>query len=353
MKDRYFEGISRESIIVCGIYPPPLGGVSIHIQRVTDYLTRAYNKIAFFNVEHSSRRIFLPYYLLRLISFLIKKRPTQIHFHGTYLSTMIFDVTVLSFFSYVIGYKLIIIEHDCRHLYKRKPLTRWLYARIIRLVQKVVMIGDVALQSYKNQGITADHFSVENAFLPPPIHTAPSIRATYPSSLSIFLKERTPLILMNAAHIMLRDDKDVYGLDASVEMTAYIKKKYPDMGLIMAIAEVNNSFYMGQLYQKMRQLDAAEQIYILQDQKEIWPLFKQIDLFIRPTLSDGASISVEEALYFNLPVVASDVVIRPKGVWTYNIANHKDLFKTVELVLQEQVYGIQRKHNNLHEKSFR
>jgi glycosyltransferase involved in cell wall biosynthesis len=351
MKDRYFEGISRKSIIVCGIYPPPLGGISVHIQRVIEVLTSAYNKVYFFDIGCLFRRRFFPFYCMKLIGCLLKKRPDQVHFHGTYIRTMIVDLIVLFIFSIILKYELVIVDHDCRHLYKRKSFTLWLYMHIARRIKKVVMIGSSVLQSYKNNQIFPSTYCVESAFLPPVERAEVSIKETYPSSLFIFLTERTPIILINAAHIMIRDSKDIYGLDAAVEMIAQLKNQYPDVGLVVALAEVNDTRYMRLLYQKMRQLDCAEHIYILQNQKELWPLFKQADLFIRPTLSDGSSISIEEALYFNVPVVASTAVERPESVYLYKTEDNKDFVEKVTFVLQEYVYGEKRKRSNLYEKS--
>ncbi len=351
MKDRYFEGISRKSIIVCGIYPPPFGGISVHTQRVIEVLTSAYNKVFFFDIERLSRRRFFPFYCVQLIGYLFKRRPDQVHFHGTYIKTMIVDLAILFTFSIILKYELIIVDHDCRHLYKRKPLTLWLYAYIVRRIKKVVMIGSSVLQSYKNNHIFPSIYCIESAFLPPVDRAEISIKETYPSSLFIFLADRTPIILINAAHIMIRDGKDIYGFDAAVEMIAQLKNHYPDVGLLMALAASNDVRYMHLLYQRMRQLNCAEHIYILQNQKELWPLFKQADLFIRPTLSDGSSISIEEALYFNVPVIASDIVERPECVYLYKTGDTANFTKKVIFVLQEYVYGAKRKRSNLYEKS--
>jgi glycosyltransferase involved in cell wall biosynthesis len=47
------------------------------------------------------------------------------------------------------------------------------------------------------------------------------------------------------------------------------------------------------------------------------PVVAQSAVFLRPTLTDGDSVAVREALAFGVPVVASDVVPRPAGVSTY------------------------------------
>jgi hypothetical protein len=45
---------------------------------------------------------------------------------------------------------------------------------------------------------------------------------------------------------------------------------------------------------------------------------QRADLSIRPAATDEDAISLREALYFNCPVIASDVVRRPKGTILFN-----------------------------------
>ena len=89
----------------------------------------------------------------------------------------------------------------------------------------------------------------------------------------------------------------------------------------------------------MKKKGVAEQVYILHGNKELWPLFQRVDLFVRPTLSDGDSVSVREALYFNLPVVASDAVERPMGVHCFKQGDSQDFTETVKVAFQDCVYG--------------
>ena len=54
-----------------------------------------------------------------------------------------------------------------------------------------------------------------------------------------------------------------------------------------------------------------------------------IDLFVRPTLSDGASVSIEEALWANIPVVASNVCQRPAQVMLYDLYHEDALYDAI------------------------
>lgn len=335
---RYSYDIKDTRVGILGIFPPPFGGISVHVQRVADQLHAQNNTVYFFDIEQSWRRFFLPIYWLKLICWLIWYRPQLLYFHGTYSRGCLGDISIICFFKRFINYEIVIVEHDCRHLYKRSNFFKRIYRNLLKKVDHMVLIGDRAYTSYSENGFELDSYSIEGAFLPPVVFMAHRAEETYPSSLFRFIKDFTPIILMNAAHIMTIDGRDIYGFDLACDMIVGIKEKYPDVGLIIGLARVDDEPYKI-LCDRMKKLNIAEHVYILRDQKELWPLFKRVDIFIRPTRSDGASISLQEALYFKVPAIASDAVIRPHGVITFHTNNSADFIEVVDQTLHYKVYG--------------
>jgi hypothetical protein len=60
---------------------------------------------------------------------------------------------------------------------------------------------------------------------------------------------------------------------------------------------------------------------------------KKVNVFLRPTKSDGDALSVRESLFLHKPVIASDAVPRPAGAIAYKLNNEKDfLEKTLTLI---------------------
>jgi glycosyltransferase involved in cell wall biosynthesis len=59
------------------------------------------------------------------------------------------------------------------------------------------------------------------------------------------------------------------------------------------------------------------------------------DVFVRPTFTDGDSISVREALSLGIPVIASDCVERPDGVVLFKTGNAGDLSGKLQCALVE------------------
>ena len=60
---------------------------------------------------------------------------------------------------------------------------------------------------------------------------------------------------------------------------------------------------------------------------------KTCDLFLRPTNSDGDSVSVRESLSLGVPVIASDAAPRPNGTILFRSRDHDDLTnKTIDVL---------------------
>lgn len=344
----YSHDIHNTTVALLGIYPPPIGGVSVHIQRVMDRLGQQHNKVYFFDTEQPLRRKWFTGYLFSLAAFLFKKRPHEVHYHSNYLRSSFADLFVIIFLKKLLKYRVAIIEHDCRHLYRRSRLFKKFYCWILSKTDQLVLIGTSTQKSYEENNITFPNVSsVEGAFLPPVAYNISCIMERYPSSLFTFLKDFTPIILVNASHLMLIKGADVYGLDLCIDMMVSIKNRYPDAGLLIVLARMNNADYFHELQRHMKNKGVAENVYVVQDDQELWPLFKYVDVFIRPTRSDGASVSLQEALHFNVPSIASDVCKRPPGAITHGTGDALDLAHKVNELLQNCIYGAnQREHRN-------
>ncbi len=58
-------------------------------------------------------------------------------------------------------------------------------------------------------------------------------------------------------------------------------------------------------------------------------MLRHVDLFVL-TLSDGASVSIEEALWTNIPVIASNVCVRPEKVMLYDVYDEDALYNAIK-----------------------
>lgn len=350
----YSASFYNQSIALLGIMPPPLGGVSVHIKRVMHTLKKQNNSVLFFNTEQRRSFNFVLSYVIRFIMWLLKHKPDVIMYHSIYLANSYVDMIIITLYCMWYNKQIVYVEHDCRHMYRRTFLIKKLFSAMISRSSQLVLIGSKTYQSYDDTKIKLPvHATVESAFLPPCEDDYETILKTYPSSLWNFINCHKPCLLINASQLLLLNHiQDLYGINMSLQLVKKLKREYTSIGLIIALASPGNKDYYNYLVQYIEHHQLTEQIFLLEGQKELWPLFNYIDLFVRPTLSDGASVSVEEALYYGVSVVASDVCYRPESTSIFKSADDDDFARVVQLVLQGKKYeAVINESYCLHQKS--
>ena len=63
---------------------------------------------------------------------------------------------------------------------------------------------------------------------------------------------------------------------------------------------------------------------------------QQSDIIVRPTNTDGDSLTIREGLFLNKKVLASDVVKRPEGVILFKNRNLNDMEEKLEKLIAEK-----------------
>lgn len=310
-----------------GPYPPPLGGVSVYIYRHSQLLLKQGWHVK--NIDYSRNHFLVN--ILHLISLVLSPSITVIHVHGPDFKSII----ALMFRPYRSTLKM--TDHSGRWALKLTGAKKLLFKLFLKKVTVLIHVGEHIRSYYHKNGIIipTNKLIVQNAFLPPPPNDEPRIWKTYSDEARIFLTSHRPLLLANAAFIAFHEGVDLYGLDMCLQLTYDLKKQYPKLGMLFALADENrNTIYLSKILKKRAALGLTENFLIMPDQKELWPLFRIADLFVRPTFNDGYGISVAEAVYFGCPAIASDVCARPSGAMLFKNRNSLDLLTKAERILK-------------------
>jgi len=348
MKHLYSDNVTNKKIIILGPYPPPLGGVSVHIARVQKKFQKQGNEVIIFDTTTELRYKSLVRYIYKLVSFITKYKPDYIYFHTLYLDKSIYEMFALTWLQKKLKFNLVLVEHDCRHIYKRFRIFKWLLNKCMQRVQHLIVIGSKTECSYQDNAIfIPKNYSVEAAFLPPETTKEVKLLESYPAELFYFIEQHQIIIGMNAFQCVLIDGKDLYGLKMTIELIGHLKNENLSVGLVLVISKIGDEIYFNKLQEHIEFHGIRNNVFILGGDTLLWPLFKLMNLFVRPTFSDGESVSVQEALYFNIPVVASDVCIRPKKVVLFESGNQKSFNENVKKVLY---VNINQFSHNLHQK---
>jgi glycosyltransferase involved in cell wall biosynthesis len=122
-----------------------------------------------------------------------------------------------------------------------------------------------------------------------------------------------------------------YGFDLLVNGLARLRRLYPSFGcLVMGSGEQR-----AEAGTRVREAGLEESILLLGDvdHDACLALMSVCDVFLRPTLEDGDSISVREALSLGVPVVASRVGARPAGTILFHPGDVEEMLAKVELAM--------------------
>ena len=170
------------------------------------------------------------------------------------------------------------------------------------------------------------------AFIPPTVKEEDYQKV--PPYVRDFMKLHNPVISANAFRIRFYRGVDLYGLDMIVELTARLKNRYPEIGTVFCLPSIGDKEYFDRLNQEINESGLSEHIlFITQPIDEVYPIWQESDIFVRPTVTDGDALSIREALYFKTPVVTSDACPRPEGVILFNNRNIDSFTNSVEKVL--------------------
>ena len=274
-------------ILIMGKTPPPIGGVTIHLQRLLNHLE---NKIEydFFNLNH-----FNSFKFLRTLS---KYNVAHLHSSNVYLRV------IFALVSKVFNIKSIITYHG--NLGRFGHFKNFVDLLSLKLSYIPILINqmsyDIALKHNKNSKLIS-------VFLPP-LSTNP-LPSNYFLEIEKFKKTKI-IYVTNAYNLSFDEDgKEIYGLSQLLKLF----KDNANRLLIIADPSSNYKKYIHQYYP-----DFINNAYWICEPIDFYELLKMCDGSIRNTTTDGDALSVRESLFLKKPTFASNVVDRPKGTITYN-----------------------------------
>lgn len=307
-----------------GPYPPPFGGVSVYEYRLSKLLSKQGHdvKIIDFYKYHVPKKI------LFLLFIIFNPEKAFFYINSIHISVMV--ALILRIFPGTI----LFFDHSGHEIESMPGIKRFIFSHFLGIVDECILVGEHLVKYYEVKGFKLPHNThVQHSFLPPPEEDEHFIWKSYTDETCNFIKNHYPLIVANAFRISFYQGVDLYGIDMCTELVSKLKNKYPNIGLLFALAEVGNIEYFDIINTRIQEFGIRDNFYFLTGQKELWPIFKRAQLMIRPTFIDGFGISISEALYFGCSVVASDVCKRAEGTIIFKNRNIDDLLNKVESVL--------------------
>jgi glycosyltransferase involved in cell wall biosynthesis len=337
--------MSVSSVDLVYVLPPPYGGVSMHVRRLRDrlsqkgiecrcYLDPRWHSRADSNgssVPLLPRPLWkLPVSWSWLLPYGLRHPKSIVHCHyGFYWSGAMLAVRLKK-------RPVVMTIHDNMSVKKLRELPateRWAARRIMRDPGiRWIAVSEGVRSELWSLGVTPETISVIPAYLPPRVdEKLPSL----PVALDTFLSQHNPILSAYGVRLYVdQNGLDLYGFDLCCEAVAELGREYPNIGLVLVIPQCGNDAQDERLLFLIRKLGIASSVIIWREPlPEAWPLWCRSDVYLRPTTTDGDSVAVREALSVGTPVVASDAVERPDGVFLHRSRDRKDLVAAIRLSL--------------------
>ncbi len=291
----------KKKILIIGPTPPPIGGVSIHVERLLTVLRNEFDVV---------------YINLRKIAFKDLKKV----FNARLIHINISNVNIifiLTFIFKILGKKSIITIHG--NVERIGRIKFRLLLMTSRLCSKIIVLNNSSQQFLHKHGL--GNVTKISAFIPPAkINKLP---INLERSLIQKKMKYKYLFCTNAWRAVFdKDGTETYGIIGLLEIFNGL-----EYGLVFSDPSASYSLKINK-----EKINIPENVYLITGNHDFNAVLQLCDAFLRTTSTDGDSLSVREALYLGKPVLASDVVDRPSGVILYEYGNKHSLMKNIRLI---------------------
>jgi len=287
------------SVLLVGCLPPPVGGVSVHLERLQARLREQGHHVRVAD-DAPVPPLLLPFWILgKLLRLRIAPRAV-VHVHSGNWRTRFLAAGL----GRLMRLPVVVTVHSFRP--SDNPRTLRLAAGTLRLAQRLIVTNPEIRERCIAHGAVPERIRIQHAYLDPQLQANP-----LPTEVQDFLDSHRPLIAASAFRLRFHEGVDLYGLDLLIEMMPGLAHHHPEAGLIFVLPEPGLPGYLESCRVRIRELNLEARFLIVMQGLDFTSLLRRCDLLIRPTTTDGDSLGIREALFVGCRVLASDAAPRP------------------------------------------
>ena len=303
-------------LTIIGPYPPPFGGISLHIKRLEKYLKKNDIKYFIYNHGYKSFKNIRPNNKSKLwyLKLIITKIKGVIHFHQSLSG---FEYFYWFLFSRINSSKIIITIHNNYLLYSKsylKKINLYLLSKTDYL--DLLIVSDKLTIFLGRNNIRCKYLP---AYVPPDID--------HLHNKNNFNNSSNKRYFIFAAYCLNKENSDnIYGFDLAIRLLKDINYE-----LLLLIGDKNKTdiHYLSEVIQLN---DLNKRIKIVYNDY-FTKYVPNAEFYLRPNRQDGYGVAIQESLTLKTPVVASNVTKRPSGSILFENNDYKDLLKKVNKIL--------------------
>lgn len=301
-------------VVLLGAYPPPIGGNSVHVERlherlkadrfrstVIDMYGRADQQASPADVIRIGGSA--PGLIARLFASVRRCAPDIVHVHVSAMRRFIYFWPLLMLVLPVGARKLLSVHSGTfvRDFEGAGPVRKYVLVSCLRCFAGIIVMNADQKRLLVQRGLDEAVISVIPAFL-----NAQSGVSNRISSVPMKALQKT------AATVVVSSGYGIalYGYEYSVQAVARLRAAGVDCCLWICIYNTIDEAYIESLVQQASDPDALK-VFRNLNADQFSRVLEQGDIYVRGTDRDGDCVAVREAAALGLNVIATDVVPRP------------------------------------------
>lgn len=300
----------NKPIAIFGPYPPPLGGISTHIQRMEKYLDEENIDYVIYDYYSTKKENIIPTHKnpLRYLRFLFNRKHSLFHFHHAFF----FEYIFYYFFDLFNKTPFIISIHG-ESFFKYSTLQQKI---VLYCLRRTNYSGLISVSKNYNEYLNKK--GISSLFLP----------AYVPPNKVNFQKIQIPdnrkVFVFSVWKITPKLAEEVYNIPLVFDFLSRNKEEYMMLFLIGSEKHSNKVYLESQLKKYNIRNDT-----IIFYNKNLIDYLQNGDFLLRANSVDGYGVSLQEALDIGVPAIASNVCERPKGTLLFMDNDLNDLTEKI------------------------
>lgn len=319
---------------IIGTYPPPIGGTSIHLQRLYDICIKEGMGARILDThgrectDGDSRNIVrIVNYKKFLLKYFFDVSADIIHSHShSWVERMILTLKAKMF-----RQKIVFTFHSFRDEYSGFSLLQKMSVFMVKkLADYFIATSSHVKDKLSDWGVSERKLCVINPFILPSSSQERKLDGDIEKKIENF----SLILCANASNNEHYDGEDLYGLDMCIDLQAKMKEKY-NCCFVYVLTKITDKAYLKKIKRKIDELELNESFLLVTRPIDFLALISRATICIRPTNTDSWALTISEALHLGCPVVASDVHDREKGCVLFKSRCQQDLNEKVDAVLSD------------------
>lgn len=317
----------KKKLAIFGPYPPPLGGISVHIQRIEKHLiNEEIDYTIFDHYANSGENIIATHKNpFRYLKFLFDKKYALFHFHQMFLTEYVFYYL----FSTINRTPIIITIHNESIL----QVNFWKQKVLLFLLKKTRDYKLLSVSMNVYNFLSSNNIKAE--FLPayvPPVSI----------NKKIIQKDERNYFLFSIWKVERETAESVYNIRLAFE---FLKREKEHFKMVFMIGNKEDSD-LKYLNDVINEYSLQHDILLIYNESLI-DYMHNFEFLLRTNFVDGYGVSLQEAMDLSVPAIASDVCERPKGTIVFKNNDIEDLISKVNFVRSVEREEILEKREEL------